>query len=318
MVGELHPAGRWQRVVARDPSNSRSDGSNANIFYASRGEQLSIDLSSLAPEVSNTVPGTDISTTPNNRFQVILPLAREGDVVRIRDVNESWGQTSLGTRSQPTGIDVWTTPFDYRGDSDAWEWGARTPGAVDGSRPLTAHSSINNSNRSRLTVSGNGNTPISAEPLFPESITVSNADLEFIYVGHSKGWVVNTSSSFNPDNTGNLALDFTETDPNWIATFIVNSDGDSEPGYSLIYPIGTHAKGPRPITQVEERMGGVFRAADMIVDVVAAADYTIAFRDDTNTPGTTGTDTDTTIGDIVISVSGDNRFTGRIIASNGI
>ena len=301
MVGELHPAGRWQRVVGKDGTAPvRSDGSNPNLFYASRGEQLNINLADITNTTTSTSRGGTLATpVENGRFQIVLPLARAGDIVRIRDIDGTWG---VSGSNRARGIDVWTTPLNYQGDSDVWNQ----------DRPAANHTFINNgatnTSYSRFAVSAdNGNRQVS-EITTGLSFTTQYANLEFVYTGHSTGWLV-TSGTLNQATSNNASITFND-DSDWRAT------NDSDPTYTFVYKKSMHGK-ETPIVQVGEAKYDsdgttILAYSSLITSVdVAITDYTIDTTDG-------GSDITITVDDIIITVDDNSRFEGRVVAIQGV
>jgi hypothetical protein len=133
-VGELHPAGKYTIVqfksggptTPRDFINSYGYGVDSegefvdsnvdgipNIFrdsewyFLSRGEKITADL-------------REVSAGRTAHF--VLPLARAGDVIEIRDSFSSW---------QHKNISIWTTPYEFRKSAQITEWKSNTPEAQD-------------------------------------------------------------------------------------------------------------------------------------------------------------------------------------------
>ena len=306
MVGELHPAGRWQRVVGQDgTADDRSDGSNPNIFYASRGEQLNINLADidLTDSDSNRAGSLD-PREGNGRFQVILPLARAGDVIRIRDMDGTWGLPSGSGFNRAKGIDVWTTPFNYRGT-----------GTWDQAGVSARHTWINNgsvnTNHSRFAVdSDNGNTVIN-ENTAGLPFTTQYSDLEFVYTGAANGWVASgANTTLDPSTSDNATVSFND-DSDWQAT-----GTDSDPTYTFVYKEAAHQK-LNPVVQLGEAKknssGDIISYSVLITAIdIAAIDHVIARR-----PTSSGNIT-IIAGDIIVAVDENNRFEGRVIAAQGV
>lgn len=133
-VGELHPAGKYTivqfksggPVTLRDTINNRGFGvdsegvfvdSTANgipdifrdseWYFLSRGERITADLR----EVSQ-----------GRTVHMVLPLARAGDVIEVRDSFSSWKHKN---------ISIWTTPYEFRNTTQVTEWKTHTPEAAD-------------------------------------------------------------------------------------------------------------------------------------------------------------------------------------------
>ena len=129
-VGELHPAGKYTIVnfksggasTPRDTINnfgygvdSEGEFVDTNVdgipdifrdsewYFLSRGERITADLR----EVSQ-----------GRTIHLVLPLARAGDVVEIRDSFSSW---------QHKNISIWTTPYEFRSSQQITEWKTHTP-----------------------------------------------------------------------------------------------------------------------------------------------------------------------------------------------
>ncbi len=133
-VGELHPAGKYTivqfksggTVTPRDTIKNYGFGvdsegvfidSTANgipdifrdseWYFLSRGERITADLR----EVSQ-----------GRTVHMVLPLARAGDVIEVRDSFSSWKHKN---------ISIWTTPYEFRNPEQVVEWKLHTPEAVD-------------------------------------------------------------------------------------------------------------------------------------------------------------------------------------------
>jgi len=133
-VGELHPAGKYTIVqfksggpaTPRDMINNHGWGVDSegefvdtNVdgipdifrdsewYFLSRGERITADLR----EVS-----------AGRTVHLVLPLARAGDVIEIRDSFSSW---------QHKNISFWTTPYEFRNSDQITEWKLHTPEAQD-------------------------------------------------------------------------------------------------------------------------------------------------------------------------------------------
>lgn len=131
-VGELHPAGKYTIVqfksggpsTPRDTINSHGWGvdsegvfvdSNADgvpdiyrdseWYFLSRGERITADLREVAQ---------------GRTVHMVLPLARAGDVIEVRDSFSSW---------QHKNISIWTTPYEFITPEQITEWKTHTPEA---------------------------------------------------------------------------------------------------------------------------------------------------------------------------------------------
>ena len=180
---DLHPAGYWQKTMAKNPGEIRSDGSNANVFYASRGEQIIIDFSQL-----------DV----NDSFNFVLPLARKGDVVQVRD--------SYNTLDNGKKLLVFATPYNYVGTTP-WEWGEIVNGEpasfpsvnavnIDGiSRSFTTITDWPTPLPNDLSHTSTVLKPDTAQQLF---FTTTVINIEFVYGGDDIGWNYYLTSKFDP------------------------------------------------------------------------------------------------------------------------
>ena len=176
----LHPAGYWQKITAKNPGELRpSDSSNANVFPISRGEQLIIDFSQL---------------NAGEAFHVYLPIARKGDVVKIRDAYN----TLTGGRK----LKIWASPLVYTGGSlSTWEYGQRT-GGINRS-PDPAHVYINGVSRSHTPYTKSGSTD--PNPNIPTTkiedelvFTNKGVNVELVYGGDFVGWTLYKLDPFDP------------------------------------------------------------------------------------------------------------------------
>lgn len=178
----LHPAGYWQRVQAGNPGELRVDGSDKNIFPVSRGEQIIIDFELLNADTS---------------FNVYLPIARKGDVIKIRD--------SFNTLTSGKKLKIWATPIIYRGgDISTWKYGERTPIAGDGSprAPSPNHVKINGISRSYMSYTKvDSNDPNYSIPETDSSqeliFNTPGLNIELVYGGDEIGWTLYKIDPFN-------------------------------------------------------------------------------------------------------------------------
>lgn len=246
-VGELHPAGRWPTVFFKTPINNDSDrlftegwgygvdnagnfiDTNGNgvpdiyedseWYFLSRGEQSSLDLS----EVDD-----------NNSVHVVLPLAKEGDIVKIRDVKGTWYHKA---------INVWTTPYEFVSDAQLLEWSNATPectlgypdseaiGIVDRTAKLqscsykrvdTATSNPNISAEFKIAGGTNRFSPVYFQ-------NIGEAEIQFLYTGPDKGWVYNLRFYRSAEQIVNVLQDYFEENDwiEWTAPDLVQ-DGQTE------------------------------------------------------------------------------------------
>ena len=195
----LDAAGLW-RVVS--DQGAQTDAGIPGIYrdsewyFLSRGEQVTLDLSDVPDSAA-----TAVDDTLNNEVHIVLPLARAGDVIRVRDSFDTWGGKV---------INVWTTPFDFMTQAQLDEWIANTPG-VSAAPDSDAHSitqpdgqTLACNYRASLDDSVNSVTwdPAVTETVDGNSAAKSyayvsnvrfsgqrNVEFEFTYQGPNKGWV---------------------------------------------------------------------------------------------------------------------------------
>lgn len=221
-VGELHPAGRWPVVKFKTPAVGDSDrlytagwgygvdntgafvdadGSgtpdiyeDSEWYFLSRGEQVCLDLT----EVSN---GNDI--------HIVLPLAKMGDVVKIRDVRSTWALKTLN---------VWTTPYEFTTDAQLAEWVTNTP-ETNSLAPDSDAWSISNDigelkassykKVATLTTDPRVNADFVTDPTNPKQSPINlsnieNAEVTFLYRGPDLGW--NYRITFNQNDNATVAV----------------------------------------------------------------------------------------------------------------
>jgi len=171
---QLHPSGFWQKVRARSPGVTRSDGTDANMFFMSRGEQVAFDFSAMGS---------------NESYRIVLPLANKGDVVKIRDLNNTLGN---GNR-----VIISASPYEYTGANiSEWNWG-KVNKNVTGLLPNAAHVNIGGVSRSYKPVTF-PNTPIPPTEAQDELFfTSAGLNLEVVYGGDDVGWTVYKFDPFN-------------------------------------------------------------------------------------------------------------------------
>lgn len=169
----LHPAGYWQKVEMENPGVTRpSDSSDANTFFLSRGEQVVLDFSKM---------------TSGESCNLVLPLGRKGDVVKIRD--------AFNTLKDNKRVKVFASAYKYTG-SNTWEFGDINKGSPG--VPSNSHVLINNISRSWETVNLGGvnvSRPLSQDELF---FTKTGLNLEFVYGGDEVGWTFYKIDPFDP------------------------------------------------------------------------------------------------------------------------
>lgn len=212
-VGELHPAGKYQRVGFRSTGvDSDTGGSGTKLFdseigfkifadsdadgvpdlyldsemyFLSRGEQIDIDMTG----VDNT-----------RRVNVVLPLAQVGDVVRIRESRES---ISGGKE-----INVWTTPYNFADSDQRVEWSQATAGNGT-SYPNSNHTQVRDYNGTfqncaaskvndsegflNYNIAFGGTVASGSYVSSPVKLRTNSTIYDFVYCGHDVGWVFNTT-----------------------------------------------------------------------------------------------------------------------------
>lgn len=238
-VGELHPAGKYTIVqfksggqsTPRDLINdygygvdSESNFVDANAdsipdiyrdsewYFLSRGERITADLR----EVS-----------AGRTVHMVLPLARAGDVVEIRDSFSSWKHKN---------ISFWTTPYEFRKTTQITEWKTNTPEA-EGNYPdseavaLTDHNGqkfypvykrVNFTNRDII-----DSDVITTYPKLDQKFisddgksyvnfsTAQDNTMIFTYQGPNKGWVLRRTTLISTQQIMNARQDNFET-ADWI------------------------------------------------------------------------------------------------------
>lgn len=230
-VGELHPAGKF-RIIKFKTTNAidNLDGKGFGVdaagaykfnlggvtvpdiymdsewYFMSRGEQVTLDL-------------TDCdSDKPAN---IVLPLARPGDVVKIRDSFSTWNNKY---------INVWSTPFEPINDAQADAWLAAnsnfTPNYFDSDStsvslpngtvvaipyktPTLSYTPTNPLITERVagyvhSSVATGNVAAVSPLYFHDK---SNTEIEFIYRGPKRGWVYNSRPLDSQSENFNVSQD---------------------------------------------------------------------------------------------------------------
>lgn len=235
-VGEIHPAGKYARIgfrttdiYARPGVYNDSDGfnlyvdsdgngvpslySDSEIYFLNRGELVDIDL-------------TGLSSSKN--AHLVLPLANTGDVVRVRESRDS---ISPGQK-----INVWTTPFAFKDSDQRVEWSKNSGGGF----PNYKHAYI----RDYDGVFKNATVARTGQEFFMDSdipylgganatsniqLTGNTTEYEFVYLGHTQGWVFNTRKIWEKTSSDiTIHTDAWDSDQ-WvqIGALIPNSAGDT-------------------------------------------------------------------------------------------
>ena len=160
-VGELHATTKFRRVTFQadsDGASERADGSY-DFFHNGEGyftkDSDGIIYSAAAPNVPAIYDSKewyfmsrgeqitpDLTLMDSDYFHVVLPLAKAGDRVIIRD--------SLGHISTDKPLSLWTTPYEWQNVTQINEWISNTPEAN-----LTADSdSFPSVNHTKITIPG--------------------------------------------------------------------------------------------------------------------------------------------------------------------
>lgn len=247
-VGELHPAGRYPTVYFKTPTadsdrlftsnavgygvtdavgtwiDTNGDGvpdiyEDSEWYFLSRGEQIDVDL-------------TDV--TDYNSVHLVLPLAKVGDIVRIKDVKGTWYNKTLN---------IWTTPYEFTGDAQLTEWAAATPESSLGYPDSDAWSiedatGVNRSCSYKAVTTSTSTPAVSAEfniaagtnrfsPIYFKNI--GEAEIVFLYRGPDKGWVYNLTFNRSNQVVINVQQDFFDEGDwiEWTAADVVQ-DGQTE------------------------------------------------------------------------------------------
>ena len=245
-VGELHPAGRFPTVYFKTPSadsdriftegwgygvdntgnfiDTSGNGvpdiyEDSEWYFCSRGEQINLDLTEV---------------TDNNSVHIVLPLAKAGDVVKIKDIAGTWYDRT---------INVWTTPYEFTTDAQLTEWAGYTPESTLGypdsdawsvqdkqgklsscsyKKVVTATSQPNVSADFKIAAGTNRYSPVYFQ-------NIGEAEIAFLYTGPEKGWVYNLRFNRSGQEIINVMQDFFEEDDwiEWTAADLVQ-DGQTE------------------------------------------------------------------------------------------
>lgn len=233
MVGELHPAGAFPVVYFKTPVNNDSDriftdgwgfgvdntgawiDTNGNgipdiyedseWYFLSRGEQITADLS----EVDDY-----------NSVNFVLPLAKAGDVVRIKDTKGTWYDRT---------INVWTTPYEFISDAQVAEWGLYTPDSTKGYPDSDAWSiqskyGERKDSAYKKVVNNTSNPEVASEfrwadgtnrfaPIYFQNL--AEAEITFLYRGPDLGWVYGVKYNRSNQTIIEVLQDFFEVNE-WI------------------------------------------------------------------------------------------------------
>lgn len=284
-VGELHPAGRYRRIAFyNDSDGAWAGGVRYNLFrggilgwddtfplvnveglqipalylkknwyFMSRGEAINADL-----------------TYTDSDVHIVLPLARVGDVCRIRDVNGTWGPSR--------GVNIWTSPYQFIPSAlgpgiipdTAANFFENTPGFTTsgGASPIqsiafatsvyTTSTPLPEDNRSYKNYSfftgdasflnyeygglSNGDSRTTFRQAYSE--------VELIFLGPQYGWVPRVTF-LSPSAAGSSTLGYTAVNiasSNWVQisnTDVVGVPGDDEevivPADWYVYPLSAPA-----------------------------------------------------------------------------
>lgn len=231
-VGELHPAGNYRRIAFFPDSDGYYDArgryytlfdsttgwndkptvtiagvnvpilyTKTNWYFLSRGEAINVDL---------TYTDSDVN--------LVLPVARVGDVVRVRD--------AFNTVNATRGLRIWTTPYKFLNDpantAPITNFFANTPGFIEAggrdSDRLIANAISLSSNTGSTGTDTNSSyrswdgsdseyQPFpdtlsylrfeyggDEQSVPPNAIRTSWVDLEFVFLGAQRGWVYRATS----------------------------------------------------------------------------------------------------------------------------
>lgn len=252
-VGELHPAGRYRRVVFYDDSDANlfnnASGWNdtltttiqgvkvpviytkKNWYFMNRGEAISADL------INCTKP-----------VNIVLPLGRAGDVIRIRDIFGTWSSTRT--------IRVWTTPYQFQTgtayDSEIiLNFFSNTPGFKQAGGTYEDSDIINApqiNNSTTPTPSNNASykswttgapyTFLSSSFGTPFTNSTAFTELEFVFLGPQRGWTVR-AASLNPSASQATTINFSNfVSGSWVQLSNNNIVGTQADSTELVIPGG--------------------------------------------------------------------------------
>lgn len=207
-VGELHPAGRYTRIGFRKTDaytnsdlyndsdgytylfDSDGDGipnlfADSEFYFLSRGEQVDVDLTG----VNN-----------GHAVNLVLPLANAGDTIRIRESRDTFPTSS--------GINIWTTPYAFADSDQREEWSNNNGNQQ---YPNSKHTHIRdydgtfkNCSIQRKTTSHSfldydiafGGYEVGNVPRSNVRLTNPATIYNFVYLGHTQGWVFNTEKVY--------------------------------------------------------------------------------------------------------------------------
>lgn len=245
-VGELFGAGKFRRVVFRadsDGATERADGSY-KFFHNNEGYFVKDSDGIIYSDNNTTVPAAydskewyflsrgeqivpDLSQMDSDYFHCVLPLAKAGDRIIIRD--------SLGHISQNKPLSLWTTPYEWQSVSQINEWIENTPeaalspdsdtfpsinhakilvpGATNATNASLRQAQISNSEVIAMSTfakvpfaGSTGSSFKSNIPVSPITFDQQYTQVECNYLGVDKGW---TYTKTIISNAGDTSLRFT-------------------------------------------------------------------------------------------------------------
>ena len=226
-VGELHPATKFKRVSFKqdsDGATERADGSY-DFFHNGEGYFVKDSDGVIYSPSSSTIPSIylskewyfmsrgeqitpDLTQLDSDYFHIVLPLAKAGDRVIIRD--------SLGHISESTPMSLWATPYEWNSVSQINEWITNTPeaglaadsdsfpsvnhsritvpGAASGTNASLRQTQITNSDIVGITgyekIPFAGTTGYRSNiPVSPITFNTKHIEVECTYLGANTGWV---------------------------------------------------------------------------------------------------------------------------------
>ena len=213
-VGELHPAGKFTTVRFTPTTGTPYDTTygygvdNAGAFvdadgdaipdiyrdsewyFLTRGEAAILDLNDLSD---------------GEAAHIVLPLAKAGDVIKVRDSLNTWNNKY---------ISVWTTPYEFQTATQVTEWKTANPYTTktypdsdsitvikpDGVQlavPYKRHLSALQGTYPNLTQSFSTQT-LGGNIVSPVTFyDKANVELEFTYRGADYGWLVKEKLLFS-------------------------------------------------------------------------------------------------------------------------
>jgi len=208
-VGELHPAGKFTTVRFNDTTGTPYDATygygvdaggawvdgdgdgipdiyrDSEWYFMTRGEAIGADLSGVSP---------------GGVAHIVLPLAKAGDIIKIRDSFGTW---------EGKYISLWATPYDFQTTTQVTEWKANTP-INNKVYPDSDSIRVNRADGTKFTA------PF-RRPVVPAAVRTAypNLDQHFSTTTSPAGDIISPVSFFNKSNT-EIEMMYRGADVGWV------------------------------------------------------------------------------------------------------